>query len=64
MNKASVGKFYFETLEEITEGILEGIMDLEETEFATCITDEKLVALRKLYSDLNNLACVKDFLNS
>lgn len=64
MMNASIGRFYFEVLEKVMDNLQMQIMDLDETEFKTCTTDERIVALRKLYRDLDNLQNVKDFLNN
>ena len=62
MLNASIGKFYFEALEEIMDELEQRILDLNDIEFPTTTTDERSVALKKLYRDLDNLENVKSFL--
>ena len=63
MTNARIGKFYFEALDEIIEGLEMQIMDLDETCFKTSTTEERISALRKLIYDIDNSVGIKAFLD-
>lgn len=55
-NSARIGKFYFEALDEFLDDLDVQLADLYDEEFPSPITDDKIFALRTLYTDLNKFA--------